>query len=132
MQTSTRLNDYLDFPYVGQVARVIRQRLSVKDAGTSTETVYLITSLAEERADPQRLLALNRGHWAIENRLHWVRDVTFDEDRSTVRTRQGPRLMASLRNLAISLLRLIGTANLAAKLRELAAKPHKILRLLGV
>ncbi|MGH8653670.1 MAG: ISAs1 family transposase [Gammaproteobacteria bacterium] len=131
MQTSTRLNDYLDFPYVRQVARVTRQRLSVKE-GETTETVYLITSLAEERADPKRLLALNRGHWAIENRLHWVRDVTFDEDRSTVRTRQGPRLMASLRNLAISLLRLIGTVNLAAKLRELAAKPHKILRLLGV
>lgn len=132
MQTSTRLNDYLDFPYVGQVARVTRARLSVKDGETSTETVYLITSLAQERADPKRLLALNRGHWAIENRLHWVRDVTFDEDRSTVRTRQGPRLMASLRNRAISLLRLIGTANLAAKLRELAAKPYKILRLLGV
>jgi len=131
LQTSTRLNDYLDFPYVGQVARVTRQRLSVKEGETSTETVYLITSLVEERADPP-LLALNRGHWAIENRLHWVRDVTFDEDRSQVRTRQGPRLMASLRNLAISLLRLIGTANIAAKLRELAAKPHKILRLLCV
>ena len=104
----------------------------MKEGETSTETVYLITSLVEERADPQRLLALNRGHWAIENRLHWVRDVTFDEDRSQVRTRQGPRLMASLRNLAISLLRLIGTANIAAKLRELAAKPHKILRLLRV
>jgi len=103
----------------------------VKEGETSTETVYLITSLVEERADPP-LLALNRGHWAIENRLHWVRDVTFDEDRSQVRTRQGPRLMASLRNLAISLLRLIGTANIAAKLRELAAKPHKILRLLCV
>lgn len=103
----------------------------MKEGETSTETVYLITSLVEERADPP-LLALNRGHWAIENRLHWVRDVTFDEDRSQVRTRQGPRLMASLRNLAISLLRLIGTANIAAKLRELAAKPHKILRLLCV
>ncbi|MGH8628322.1 MAG: hypothetical protein ACREYC_24670 [Gammaproteobacteria bacterium] len=93
----------------------------------------------QNSADPQRLLALKRGHWAMENRLHWVRDVTFDEacpelveGTAQVRTRQGPRLMASLRHLAISLLCLIGTANLAAKLRELAAKPHKILRLIGV
>ena len=63
------------------------------DGKTSTETVYLITSLAEERAGPRWLLTVNRGHWAIENRLHYVRDVTFEEDRSQVGTGEGPRLI---------------------------------------
>ena len=63
--------------------------------------VYLITSLSPEKADAQRLLSLNRGHWEIENRVHWVRDVDFAEDLSQIRTGSGPRMMATLRNLAI-------------------------------
>lgn len=60
-------------------------------------------------ASPERLLGFNRGHWEIENRVHYVRDFTFDEDRSQIRKGNGPHIMASLRNLVISLIRLIGS-----------------------
>lgn len=96
------------------------------------ETTYLITSLDAKRATPARLLELNRGHWSIENSLHWVRDVTFDEDRSCVRRKSAPRLMATLRNLAISILRLAGHRNIAQALRGFAAKPHLTLRLVDL
>jgi predicted transposase YbfD/YdcC len=66
-----------------------------------------------------------RGHWGIEDRLHWVRDVTYDEDRSQVRTGNGPRVMASLRNLAIAVLRLTGHASIAAALRYHAREPGR-------
>ncbi len=78
------------------------------------------------------MLALNRGHWGIENRLHWVRDVTFDEDRSQVRTGAGPQVMASLRNLAITVLRLAGCTSIAAALRHCARQVTRPLRLLGI
>lgn len=95
--------------------------------------VYLITSLSKDKADAQRLLALNRGHWEIENRVHWVRDVNFDEDRSQVRTGAGPRVMATLRNLAISLLRLRDKSRrIAEALRDLAARPHMALAMVGL
>lgn len=91
-----------------------------------------VTSLSPERADAARLLRLNRGHWAIENRVHWVRDVTFDEDRSQVRKRHGAHMMASLRNVAISVLRLAGATNMAAAVRDCILKPHRTLRLIGL
>lgn len=77
------------------------------------------------------MLELNRGHWGIENRLHWVRDVTYDEDRSQIRTANGPPMMACLRNFAISVLRLADCSTIAAALRELAARPYLALRLIG-
>jgi predicted transposase YbfD/YdcC len=125
ISTSTLLNDYVDFPHVGQVARVERSVKQVKSGKTHEEVVFLITSLSPEQASPERLLALNRGHWEIENRLHWVRDVTFGEDQSQIRKGAGPRMMATLRNLAISLLRLYRKASgIAEALRDLAAQPH--------
>lgn len=83
-------------------------------------------------AAPARLLALLRGHWAIENRVHYVRDRTFDEDRSQVRTRHAPQIMATLRNLALSLLRLAGAPNIAAALRACGRRVRTTLRFLGV
>ena len=96
-----------------------------------TEVCYAITSLDAARADPTRLGVLVRGQWQIENRAHWVRDVTFDEDRSQVRTASGPQVMACLRNLAISLLRLAGEANIAAGLRNTAWDRSRAFALLG-
>jgi hypothetical protein len=93
---------------------------------------YGITSLPPTAADPARLLALNSAHWAIENRLHWVRDVTFDEDRCRVRKGAGAHVMASLRNVAISLLRLAGAANIAQALRRCAWNRTHALRLIGL
>lgn len=77
------------------------------------------------------MLALVRGHWTIENRLHWVRDVTFDEDRSRVRTGSGPRVMATLRNLAISLVRLTHSGTIAHATRVVAFSQQRALKLIG-
>ena len=102
-----------------------------KSGKTHRETVYGVTSLRPEQADARQIGELVRGHWEIENRLHWVRDVTFDEDRSQVRTGSGPRTMTSLRNFAISCLRVAGYVNIAQGLRNLARHWQSPLTLLG-
>jgi predicted transposase YbfD/YdcC len=101
---SEELNDYLEFPSLRQVFCLRREVMNLGKNKESSETVYSITRLPSAQASPQRILALNRGQWSIENRLHWVRDVTFDGDRSQIRTGAGPRVMAPLRNLVISIL----------------------------
>lgn len=108
------------FPSARQMLRIERRRTALD--GTllgedEVEEVYLITSLPPDQMSAAQLLAAIRGHWGIENRAHWVRDVTFDEDRSRVRSGAGPQVMATLRNLAISLHRLNGATNIAAALR---------------
>ncbi len=109
------LNDWADWPGLDQVGRLTSLR---KQQGKiTTETSYLITSLSPDQASPSQLLHLARGHWGIENRLHWVRDVTFDEDRCQIRTGAAPQVMAALRNLVIGLFRLTGARNIAAALR---------------
>jgi hypothetical protein len=123
---------YLEFPYAAQVFRLERHRLELTHNKTDHEVVFGVTSLAPAQADPAHLLALNRHHWGIENKLHYVRDVTFDEDRSRVRKNAGPHVMASLRNLAISLLRMAGADNIAAALRACGRREHRALRLLGI
>jgi predicted transposase YbfD/YdcC len=110
-------------------AQVAQLRRTVTKKGKKTvEVVYLITS--DRDADPATLAAWVRSHWEIENRLHWVRDVTYQEDKSLVRTGNAPRVMASLRSLAISLLRLDGHANIAAANRHHARNPQRTLTLL--
>ena len=96
------------------------------------ERAYAITSLSPERADAARLLEIWRGHWGIENRLHWVRDVVFGEDQSQVRSGSAPQLMAALRNLVIGTLRLSGVNNIAAALRHYGWKPWEALSLIGL
>ena len=73
-----------------------------------------------------------RGHWSIENSLHWVRDVTFDEDRSQIRTGAAPRVFATMRNLVISLLRLNGVKSIASGLRKLSWNAELALELIGI
>jgi hypothetical protein len=75
---------------------------------------------------------LSRGHWSIENRVHWVRDVTYDEDRCRVRKGAAAQSLATLRNLALNLFRLGGARNIAAATRACAARPGRVLALLGV
>ena len=98
------------------------RRTVTRQGKKTVEVVYLITSADVRTAPPATLAAWVQGHWGIENRLHWVRDVTFDEDRSQVRTGTAPQVMATLRNLAISLLRLAGWTNIARGLRHHAAR----------
>ncbi len=111
---------------------VERERILLRTGVVERETVYGVTSLGSERADAARLLRLVRGHWHIENRSHWVRDVTFDEDRSQVRVGNIPEVMAALRNLVIGLIRTTGTTQIAATTRRLAARPWEVLALLGL
>ena len=94
--------------------------------------VYAVTSLTFAQAGPARLADLIRGHWSIENGLHWVRDVTFAEDASQVRAGTGPQVMACLRNLAIGVLSRAGPVNLAAALRRHARDPARPLATLGI
>lgn len=124
---STALNEWAEWPHLAQVVRRIT-RVTQRDV-TTEKTHYYITSLPPEKADPQRLLALSRGHWGIENRLHWVRDVTFDEDRCQVRSEAAPQVLAALRNTAIALLRWMGATNIAAAMRTYAAHPTGALAL---
>lgn len=119
--------DWIDFPGAAQIAQL---RRTVTDKATKTvEVVYLITSANYTAAPPQRLAAWVQGHWSIENRLHWIRDVTFGEDGSQVRAGQAPRVMATCRNLAISMLRITGWDNIAAGLRHHARHPDHALKL---
>ena len=127
---STALNGYLDWPGLAQVCCV--ERVVHHKGKTRRELAYAITSLPPERADATRLLGLWRGHWGIENRLHWVRDVVFGEDQSQVRTGSAPQVMAALRNLVIGMLRLGGVKNIAAALRHYSWKPWETLNLVGL
>ena len=95
-----------------------------------TETAYTVTSLAAHQASPADLGDAVRGHWHVENELHWVRDVTYDEDRSQIRTGNRPQVMASLRNLAVTVLHLSGVTNIAAALRRHARRPDRPLKTL--
>ena len=136
LRVSSELNDWAEWPYLAQVERSrassevgeLVHTWQVKGE-THQEISYLITSLSREEASPDRLLTLMRGHWGIENRLHWVRDVTFDEDRCQVRTKAAPQVMAAVRNITIGLLRLKQVSNVAAALRTLAGSPRRALRL---
>ena len=112
--------------------KLVSQVITQKTGQERAEVVYGVTSLRPERATPGRVLELVRGHWAIENKSHWVRDVTFDEDRSQVRCGNIPQVMAALRNTTIGLLRLAGHTNIAAACRRLAAQPAQALGLIGI
>jgi predicted transposase YbfD/YdcC len=120
------------FPHAAQVVQVTRKTRSLRTRRWRTVTVYAITSLAFQQASPARLADLLRGHWAIENGLHWVRDVTFAEDASRLRTGNGPQVMACLRNLVIGLLSWAGPVNLAAALRQHARDPIRPFTTLGI
>jgi predicted transposase YbfD/YdcC len=120
------------FPHAAQVIQVTRKRRGLHTRRWRTVVVYAVTSLTFAQASPARLADYLRGHWAIENGLHWVRDVTFAEDSSQVRTGAGPHVMATLRNLAIGVLSRAGPVNLAAALRHHARDPARPLTTLGI
>jgi predicted transposase YbfD/YdcC len=108
--------DWVDFPGAAQVLQIRRTR-TIKGR-KHIEVVYAICSLSMTDAPPATVAAWIQGHWGIENKLHWVRDVVFDEDRHQLRTGHGPQVMATLRNTAISMLRSAGHSNIAAALRH--------------
>jgi predicted transposase YbfD/YdcC len=132
LTTSEALVGYSDWPGMAQVFEVGRHVIVKKTGKERVEVVYGVTSLSPQQADPGRLLELVRGHWCIENKSHWVRDVTFDEDRSQVRSGNIPQLMAAMRNTAVGLLRRAGYANIAKACRKMAAQPTQALALIGI
>ena len=126
---NAHLTRYSRFPGIGQVACLLTT--GEERRGTQREVRCLLTSLAPEQADPARLLTLVRGHWRLESR-HWTRDVTCGEDRSRLRTSDGPQIMVALRKLASTLIRRVGTTRTAAQRRAFAARPAPALRALGL
>jgi predicted transposase YbfD/YdcC len=132
LTTSEALMDYSDWPGLAQVFELGRHVIIKKTGEERVEVVYGVTSLRSEQVTPGRLLDLVRGHWHIENKSHWVRDVTFDEDCSQVRCGNIPQVMAALRNTVIGLLRWAGHTNIAAACRRLAAQPAQALALIGI
>jgi predicted transposase YbfD/YdcC len=124
------LNGYLDWPGVAQVCRI---EAEVKQGGEeSYEVWYAITSVPRDQADAATLLGWVRGHWGIENRLHYVRDVTMGEDANRTRTGSGPQVLAALRNAAIGQLRRMGSTNIAASLRRNAARVKELLGVMRI
>jgi hypothetical protein len=118
--TSTALNDYLDFPGVGQVFVIERPTINKATGETSSETVYGITSHTPGSADAAGVLAFNRGHWTIENGCHYILDWNWDEDRGTIRTGHGPENITALRRFAIGAIKAKSRDTVAATIQRLA------------
>ena len=130
LQTSTRLAAYDNWPGLKQVCRLTRT--TFRNGQSTTEIQYAITSVPRSLAGAGELLSWWHGHWGIENRSHYVRDVTLQEDACRIRTGHAPQNFAALRNACISLLRLAGHTNVAAAFRACAWKTQRLLAMLGM
>ena len=126
--STTALNGYLDWPDVGQVFEL--ERVRVLKGKTEVGVVYGITSLGRPRSDAKDLLGRTRGHWGIENRLHYVKDETLGEDRCRVRKGNGAQVLAAIRNVVVHLLEGVEAESKAAATRRFAAHPEEALRFL--
>jgi predicted transposase YbfD/YdcC len=130
IRVSSELKGYSDWPGLDQVFQI---RRSFQSKGEWHEEVrYGVSSLPANLGIPERLLALKRGHWTIENGLHYVKDVTLGEDGSTIHADNGPKIMAALRHTALSLLRRAGVSTIAARLRYNSGHPEAALHLLSL
>ena len=130
LTSTTRLNSHLDWPHVGQVCQIQRERTI--DGTTSVEVAYCVMSLQRSRASAETLLAIARQHWgAIENGLHYVRDEAFGEDRSPIFRGHAPQNLAALRNAGLNCLRHQKTDNITATLRSFARNPQRLFAILG-
>lgn len=117
--TTTELNLYLDFPYVGQAFMIQREVTNKKTGKCTVEVAYGITSQAPDQANPECVLSTNRGHWTIENECHYIIDWNYDEDRSRIRTGNGPENMTRLRRFAVGIIKAKGVRSVAQKMRQL-------------
>jgi predicted transposase YbfD/YdcC len=117
--TTSALNEYLDFPHVGQAFVIEREIIQKKTGKRSLEIAFGLTSRPQEQADARRVLQTNRGHWCIENSCHYILDWNYDEDRSRIRTGHGPENVTRLRRFAISIIKSKGVRSVAQKMREL-------------
>jgi predicted transposase YbfD/YdcC len=131
LECSTALTGYLDWPGLGQVMRRTCRRLILATGELQTQSHYGLTDLGRDLAGPRLLEQLWRGHWTIEDRLHYVRDETMGEDRGQCHTAHAPQALAALRNAVLSLLRYHGWSNIAEANRHYSACPQSVLHLLG-
>jgi predicted transposase YbfD/YdcC len=115
-----------------QVLKIERTVIEKKKGAQRQEVIYGMTSLSRQQASAEQLLKMSRGHWHIENKSQWVRDMTFDEDRSQVRCGSIPQVMAAMRNAAIGLMRCAVETNIAVACRRFAAQPWSALALIGI
>lgn len=132
LHASTELTGYSQWPGLAQVLCMERHSTDCHTGRQHHERAYAVTSLPPTRATAAQLLTVWREHWHIENKVHYVRDVTYGEDASTVRTGAAPHALAALRNLALSLLRRDGATNIAAACRRYAAQPALALTAVGL
>ena len=130
LTASTLLTEHTDWPGLQQVYQYTTHQVYQNTGAVKCHVQYGITSLTPQRASAADLLKLRREHWTIENRLHWVRDVVFDEDASTVRTGVLPQVMAAMRNTAISILRFTEHTKITDALQLFAAKPELAVNLI--
>ena len=122
-----------DFPHVHQVFRITRQSSDLNGGKTRGETVFGLTNASQEKYEASDLSQIVRGHWAIENSSHYVRDETFKEDRSRIRTGAAPQVMATIRNLSIGIIRLSGEKNIASGVRHFEwGSKAEALRAIGI
>lgn len=129
LTASQMLNEYLDWPGLGQVFEIKRERFDGTTGKQTHEVVYGVTSLRAEEASPARLLELVRAHWGIENGLHYRRDVTFREDACRMKSKTAAQVLAALNNLVIGLIRRAGFTNAAQARRHYDARPYEALSL---
>jgi predicted transposase YbfD/YdcC len=118
------------FPHAQLAIQIVRRRRPAGSRRGHTETVYAVTDLSWQQIRADQLAEAIRNHWHVENRLHWIRDITFAEDLSQIRTGHGPANMAALRNLALSRHRIAGATNIAAACRHVSRHPNRVLQLL--
>ena len=130
IRVSSELAGYSSWPYLAQVFEYTRTWRT--NRGTKRQVRYGITSLPAEVSDAARLALLKRGHWQVENALHYVKDVTLGEDASQTHVGNGADIFAIVRNIAISLIRRAGHRDIAARLRHYSGCPHEALALLGI
>lgn len=132
LKASTAMCGYSDWPGLRRVLKMERKITFKRTGIIREEEAYAITSLDQWRASEEQLLRIWREHWHIENKLHYVRDVTYREDKSQVRTGNIPEVMAALRNTAITLMRVAGATNIAAACRRYAAQPGLAMAAIGL
>ncbi len=116
---TSKLNDYLDFPYVGQAFAIERESINKRTKKVSRELVYGITSQADFNASTEKILEINRRHWCIENICHYILDWCFDEDRCRIRTGHGPENISRLRRFVVGVIKAINLRGVSETMRKL-------------
>lgn len=127
---ATRVRAGITFPGARLAIQITRTRRAVRAETARREVVYAVTDLDYDQITAAELAAIIRGHWTIENRLHWVRDVTFAEDRCQARTGHAAQVLATLRNTAINIHRRAGATNIATACRAITHRPTRLATLI--